>query len=313
MFKNLFSKLRNKNKEVSDPIDVSIQSEINTIVTKEITSPLFTDKLDNFPLGTDKIRPKQISYGVGYNIGKQRTKNEDSVFAQTAVLSTQQTELPYGIFIVADGMGGHKNGEVASEQAARSMANHIQNKLFSSLFGPDPIPPTESLQEIMVEGVRIANKAVLDNASDGGTTLTSALLLGSQLIFSHIGDSRAYNIHLDGRIQQLTKDHSLVQRLIQLGQITEAEAEVHPQRSMLYRALGQEDLPEADVINTTIPTPGYVMICSDGLWGVISEDDIYQIVINADSPAKACQDMIIAANAAGGPDNISVILFSISD
>jgi PPM family protein phosphatase len=313
VLKNLFSIFRKKNRPESNPGEKTIPTTIKSIVTKEITSPLLNIHHDLDDSTSIRNNPKQIVYGVGYDIGQNRTKNEDSIFAQSAILATQSTELPFGLFIIADGMGGHKNGEVASDQAIRTMSNYVQDKLHASLYGPEPVPPSESLQEIMSEGVRLANKSVLKNATDGGTTLTSALLLGSQLTISHIGDSRAYNIFLDGRIESLTTDHSLVQRLIQLGQITEEEAEVHPQRSMLYRALGQVDLPKADIINSTMPSPGYVMICSDGLWGVLSDDQIYQIVISASSLNRACQNMVDAANNAGGPDNISVILFTMTD
>lgn len=313
VFKNLFSKLRKKKHDHSIDQANTLQSPQKNIIADELITPPHEDSNTTASQTNKKIEPTQIIYGVGYNIGKQRKKNEDSVFAQATILSTDQTELPFGIFIVADGMGGHKSGEIASEQAARTMADYIQRNLYSSLFGANPFPPNESLQEIMIEGVAAANKSVLKHAAGGGTTLTSALLLGSQLIISHIGDSRAYSIDRDGKILPLTEDHSLVQRLIQLGQITEEEAEVHPQRSMLYRALGAEDLPNADVINATMPSSGTILICSDGLWGVISEDEIYSIVNEEINPIVACQKLVDAANSAGGPDNISAILFKMTE
>jgi serine/threonine protein phosphatase PrpC len=128
------------------------------------------------------------------------------------------------------------------------------------------------------------------------------------MVIAHLGDSRAYSINRDGRMQALTEDHSLVKRLQEMGQLTEEEAAVHPQKSVLYRALGQGEMAQADIFNSSMPNPGFLLICSDGLWGVIDEDTIQQIVNAASSPYLACQHLVEAANAAGGPDNISVVL-----
>jgi protein phosphatase len=212
------------------------------------------------------------------------------------------------VYIIADGMGGHRNGEVASETAVRALGNHLMGKLYKPLFGPEAHPTNESLREIMETGVSEAHKAVRRAAPGGGCTLTAALVVGSQLVIAHLGDSRAYSISRNGKIEALTNDHSLVKRLQEMGQLTEEEAASHPQKSVLYRALGQGDTAQADIFTTSLPNPGFLMICSDGLWGVIEEDEIQRIVNAASSPYLACQQLVKAANAAGGPDNISVIL-----
>ena len=137
--------------------------------------------------------------------------------------------------------------------------------------------------------------------------------MNTQMTLAHVGDSRAYAVYLDGRVQTLTRDHSLVERLKELGQITAEEASVHPQKSMLYRALGQGEPTEPDIFTASLPQPGYLMICSDGLWGVLDEDDIFNIITTAPNPQRACQNLIDAANSAGGPDNIAVILVRMSD
>jgi protein phosphatase len=133
-------------------------------------------------------------------------------------------------------------------------------------------------------------------------------LVGAQVVIAHLGDSRAYAISRKGRIETLTKDHSLVKRLQEMGQLTAEEAATHPQKSVLYRALGQGDAAQADIFSTNLPNPGYLLICSDGLWGVVDESEIQRIVNSAASPYLACQQLVEAANAAGGPDNISVVL-----
>lgn len=314
--KNIFSNLFNRNK--SSDVAPATTSEKTVPVPRlskdqaNVTTPLTSEELREITEDTQKILPQQLIYGVGHHVGRQRENNEDSIFAHTGIISTNSTSLAFGIYIVADGMGGHHNGELASEQTVRTMGMHLVNKVHSPLFGPDPHTPQESLQEIMQKGVHDSHAAINKHAAGGGTTLTAALIIGTQMTIAHVGDSRAYAVFLDGRMQLLTRDHSLVKRLEELGQITADEAAVHPQKSMLYRALGQGDTPEPDVFTATLPSPGYLFICSDGLWGVIEEEEIFSIIISAPNPQRACQEMIDAANAAGGPDNISAILVKLS-
>jgi protein phosphatase len=161
---------------------------------------------------------------------------------------------------------------------------------------------------MMEDAVNEAHRAVKKAAPGGGCTLTAALIVGTQLVIAHLGDSRAYIVHRDGQMEALTKDHSLVKRLQEMGQLTEEEAAVHPQKSVLYRALGQGDLVQADIFTTSLPPSDFLLICSDGLWGFVDEDDIQRIVNSTASPFLACQHLVEAANAAGGPDNISVVL-----
>ena len=164
----------------------------------------------------------------------------------------------------------------------------------------------------MKVGINQAHRNIMEAAPGGGTTMTAAITIGSQMTLAHVGDSRAYSVYLDGRMQLLTRDHSLVKRLEELGQITAEEAAIHPQKSMLYRALGQGEAPEPDIFTASIPNPGYLLICSDGLWGVVSEERVFQIISESASPQRACQNLVDAANAAGGPDNITVILVRLS-
>jgi protein phosphatase len=128
---------------------------------------------------------------------------------------------------------------------------------------------------------------------------------------AHVGDSRAYSIYPDGRIEPITRDHSLVKRLEELGHISKDEAVNFPHRNVLIRALGQGETLEADIFTIPFPQPGFLMICSDGLWGVVNEKDIYRAVMDAPNLARACQNLVEAANIAGGPDNISVVLAQI--
>lgn len=281
----------------------------NNEIDTATTAPL-TDQQIQTILQATKVQfdLQQLVAASGQSVGKQRELNEDSLLTLTTTLAGNSGSLPFGLYIVADGMGGHQFGEVASNVAVRTVAGYILRKFQSYLFSIKPSPPDESLQEIMQTAVREAQKTIQSEAPNSGTTLTAALVLGQQVTIAHVGDSRAYHIFPDGRVEVITRDHSLVKRLEELGHISPAEAENYPHRNVLYRALGQGELPEADVFTVSFPQSGYLMLCSDGLWGVVADQDILKIIREAPSLQRACQSLVEAANAAGGPDNISVII-----
>lgn len=214
-----------------------------------------------------KLEPPQLIVGLGQSVGRQREVNQDSIYAFSSTLASNSTQVPFGLFIVADGMGGHQHGEVASETAARIMAEHILQDLYIPIINPNNVTPTRSMQEIMKAGVDEAHQAIVHKTPDGGTTLTACLILGRQMTIAHVGDSRAYHLSLDGQMQLLTRDHSLVRRLEEMGQITSEEAQTHPQRNVLYRALGQGEPFDPEIQSHRLPQSGYILICSDGLCG----------------------------------------------
>jgi serine/threonine protein phosphatase PrpC len=277
------------------------------------TAPLTDEQLNTITQAVQHLEPSQLIVGSARSVGRQREHNEDALFSFTATLAGDQNSLPFGIFIVADGMGGHQRGEIASEVAIRAMANHLMDRLYRPLFGMKPENPDESLQEIMQAGVAEAHEAVLKEAPDGGTTMTAVLVMGNRMTVAHVGDSRAYSVYLDGRMQVLTRDHSLVRRLEELGQITAEEAGNHPQRHVLYRALGLGEPVEPDIFTSPVPHSGYLLICSDGLWGVVPEEEVFRVISTSPNLAEACANLVEAANAAGGPDNISAILVRMPD
>jgi PPM family protein phosphatase len=255
-----------------------------------------------------EIQPPQLIAGFAQSVGKQRDHNEDALFTLTTTLLSDTRHIPFGLYIIADGMGGHQHGEVASAVAIRAMAGHVIRELYLPLFNLIERPPRHSLQETMEAGVEEANEAVLKKDMGGGTTLTAALILGERMTIAHVGDSRAYLIDMDRNIEVLTRDHSLVSRLVELGQITQQEASVHPQRNVLYRALGQGEPFVPDIITAPLPNPGYLLMCTDGLWGVVEQETILDIIFSSTTPEQACHKLIQVANNAGGPDNISAIL-----
>lgn len=291
IFRNLFNKKKPVN--VDAPTKPIRQESIEAVLQ---------------PLEIEILQPPQLIAASGLSVGKQREHNEDALFTLTTSLTSDKSNLPFGLYIVADGMGGHQYGEVASRVAVRAMATHVINNLYLPLLKVVEQQPDESLQEIMQTGVMQAHKAIIENVPGGGTTLTAALILGQRLVLAHVGDSRAYLIGGNPPLEAITRDHSLVNRLVELGQITSAEAAEHPQRNVLYRALGQGEPFEPDIKSLVIESAPYLLLCSDGLWGVIAEEQLFTAVVKHDRPEHACQFLLEAANDAGGPDNIAVIL-----
>ena len=223
--------------------------------------------------------------------GRVRRRNED-----TFVLDPP-------LFAVADGMGGAQAGEVASRLAAAA---------FREYHEADRLAPDERLQAIIQEANRrIYDRALSDsNVSGMGTTVTAALLIGGRVTLGHVGDSRAYRIR-EGELEQLTEDHSLVGDLMRSGRLTAEEAEAHPQRSVITRALGTD--PEVDVDTSVVDAqPGDLfLLCSDGLTTMVADEDILGILAAAPALDDAARELVRAANTGGGEDNVTVVLFGV--
>ncbi len=293
--KPFFDRLRGKKTK-----PLSAQVNVNTV-------PLSDEQIRMSSKRSARVEPQQLISGCGQSIGKQREHNEDCLFAFSATTGGEANNSPLGLYIVADGMGGHQYGEVASSTAVRAMANYLLKRFHTYLLNPSE-GMEEPLQEMMRAAITEAQQAVTQAAPGSGTTLTAALVIGRQTTIGHVGDSRAYTLRADGRVEVLTRDHSLVKRLEELGQISIEEAAAHPHRNVLYRALGQGEVLEPDIFTIPFPQPGYLLLCSDGLWSVLPDDNLCNLVTTAPNLYSACQNLIAAANDAGGPDNISAVL-----
>ena len=229
--------------------------------------------------------------GARTDAGRVREGNEDSYMVHEP------------LYAVADGMGGHQGGEVASNLALQALERIAQ----------EPAPDGDSFPRL-AEVVREAHQVVLRRASTDpslagmGTTLTAVLAgTGARIHVAHVGDSRAYLLR-DGELSQLTRDQTLVQRLVDEGRITEQEAEIHPQRSILTNALGVDEEVEVDEASYELRVGDRLLLCSDGLSGMVSEEDIRRILEERDDPQDACEALVAAANEAGGQDNITAII-----
>jgi protein phosphatase len=212
------------------------------------------------------------------------------------------------VFAVADGLGGHQGGEVASAAAVAPLA---------ALDGRELADPAEAA-EALAGAIAEANSAILDQASGNpglwgmGTTVTAAAVAGGRhLQLAHVGDSRAYLLR-DGSFDQLTTDHTVVGELVRRGRLTPAQAAVHPERSILTRAVGLDPRIPVDTPDPLeLQDGGQVLLCSDGLTEAVDDDQIAQVLSAEPDGNAACQALIEAANAAGGPDNITVVLLRV--
>jgi len=253
--------------------------------------------------------PSRFDVGWITDVGKVRAHNEDTALVTTTAYDGDGGLSPFGLFAVADGMGGHQAGEVASSLAARVAADYVTRHYYMpSFLDQEPAANQPALTNVLMAAVRAANRAVSSEAPGSGTTLTCALVLGVQVYVAHVGDSRAYVLTEEG-LEQITHDHSLVDRLVNEGRLTPDEAAVHPQKNVLYRAVGQGGVLDVDTHVRTIQPGDYLLLCSDGLWGLVDEEDIASLIKRASSSQGACEDLVAAANQAGGSDNITAIIW----
>ena len=221
--------------------------------------------------------------------GRVRRRNEDAFVVDPP------------LFAVADGMGGAQAGEVASRLAAAAFREYRE---------ADELAPEERVRAIIKEANRrIYDRARTDSEVSGmGTTVTAALLTDGRVVIGHVGDSRAYRIR-DGRLEQLTDDHSLVADLMRSGRLTAEEAEGHPQRSVITRALGTDPDVDVDTLVIEVEAGDLFLLCSDGLSTMVSDSEVLQTVERAATLDEAARDLVRAANTGGGEDNVTVVLF----
>ena len=261
------------------------------------------------PLETLIPQPGQrMRFGQLSDSGMVRGNNQDAVLS-LLMSGTSTDDLPdVGLFLVADGMGGHQEGERASAITARVVAQHALSEVVLALLEQRMNDPDRvSIAEILRGAVQEANDSVNEHIPEGGTTATVAVILGDLAHIAHVGDSRAYLIS-DDSIEQITRDHSLIQRLIELDQLTPEEAAEHPQRNVLYRAIGQSETLDVDAVTRRLPPCSSLLLCSDGLWNMVSETTLVEVVQKHSDPQQACVELVQIANDRGGPDNISVVL-----
>jgi serine/threonine protein phosphatase PrpC len=249
-----------------------------------------------------------VSIGRATDTGRVRAHNEDSSLTFQADLEADGIHPPFGLFIMADGMGGHQAGEIASSLATRVIANHVLRDIYLPyLMNGSLSAESTVLLEALRGAVEAANIAVHTQVPGSGTTLTCALIIDSRAFLAHVGDSRAY-VYNQSQLIQLTHDHSYVDKLVEMGQLTPEAAATHPQRNVLYRAVGQGDQLEIDVLAITLPPESRLLLCCDGLWSMLTDVHLKDILASAPTAQAACDQLVSAANEAGGKDNITAVI-----
>jgi protein phosphatase len=231
----------------------------------------------------------KFSVGAFSDVGRSRDDNEDAYVVDERLV----------LFAIADGMGGHRGGEVASWTAIEALRAAVANGNAINL------------------AIGKANEAVIERAAGDpevagmGTTMTAVVpAAGRTVLIGHVGDSRAYLLH-DGTLSRLTDDHSLVEELVREGRLTHEQAESHPRRNIVTRALGQEHDVEVDLYTLEVSPGDRILLCSDGLTVMVRDRDVERIVRGESDPQRAVELLVDAANEAGGEDNVTVILLDV--
>jgi serine/threonine protein phosphatase PrpC len=251
--------------------------------------------------------PLYLDIGTGLDAGIKRKgrPNEDSLLAVENITNFATAPRPVGLFIIADGMGGHGNGREASQLALRAMRESV-------LMALQPGVEDDTFPELLVEAVQSANRSVYkrnqQQHADMGTTITASLLWGATAYVANVGDSRTYLYRESEGLIQVTQDHSTVARLVKRGAIKADDVYTHPQRNEIYRSLGNYPTVEVDTFTAPVQVGDILLLCSDGLWEMVRDSGIEEILsTSASSSSQLCSMLVQAALDAGGKDNISVI------
>jgi serine/threonine protein phosphatase PrpC len=255
------------------------------------------------------VRAQPLDVGVGWNVGitRRSSPNEDSVVVLQGTCTFHGRLVPFGLFVVADGMGGHDYGQEASRIAIQSMMQMVVQNLVMSNQLVD-----ETLRDILVQGVEWANEAIFQRGQEWqkemGTTLTAALLVEEKAYVVNVGDSRTYIFREGFGLTQITRDHSLVARLVANGEITPEEVYTHPERNKVYRSLGRREQVEVDWYTLNVCAHDRLLLCSDGLWEMVRDPEIERLLRYETNPTRVSNLLIQAALQGGGSDNVSAVV-----
>jgi PPM family protein phosphatase len=261
----------------------------------------------------DRTEPQPLitRLGAASHEGMVRELDEDSLLTMELRMNRTAAPRTWGLYIVADGMGGHSAGEVASDLALRGAFEVVQREYLAPTVDTGAEDDEARLREVVRAAILQANEYVLREArsrgNDMGTTITMALVAGDRAVVGNVGDSRTYLLR-DGALRRVSKDHSLVQRLVDIGQITDDEIYTHPQRNAVMRSLGDKQEIEVDLFSERLRPGDALLLVSDGQWEMTRDPQMAEIIAANPDPQAACEELVRAANAAGGDDNITVVL-----
>lgn len=243
-------------------------------------------------------------------IKRRHEPNEDTLSITQGVIPAISSK-PFALFMVADGMGGQARGQEASRLAAQLLAQYVHSTLHSQQVTSEALLPS------LKEGVQSVNRALhqlnQEQSTDMGTTMTATLVVDATAYVAHVGDSRLYLYREPGGLSQVTQDHSLVAALVAAGVIKPEDIYTHPRRNLIYRCLGEKARVEVDACAVPLAVGDILLLCSDGLWEMVREQQIATILTSPmPDPSQTAHALIQAALAGGGEDNISAIVVKVS-
>jgi serine/threonine protein phosphatase PrpC len=254
------------------------------------------------------LRPTTLLFDYGSDKGQKREMNEDSYLALELTQFSRLLGRPVGLYLVADGLGGATSGEIASQLAVNVTARELVSAMGATPLSESVEMDWGSVIKRAAENANVAiHSARLQAGNDMGTTLVGALVVGQRAFVINVGDSRAYLITRDG-LRRISHDHSLVQSLVDSGQIREEDVRTHPQRNLILRNLGGREKVEVDLFKELLGPGRWLVLCSDGVWEMMQDSDIQRIVTASQNPKQACVGLVDLANRNGGEDNITVVV-----
>jgi PPM family protein phosphatase len=272
---------------------------------------VLANRLDDLIAERTEPAPLWTRIGAASHAGMVRELDEDSLLTLDLRTVQNSNGRSWGLFIVADGMGGHAAGEVASGLAIRGATEVVLSAYLTPTLDANTPYDEDELKEVVRKAILQGNQYVLNEArargNDMGTTITMALVAGDRAVIGNVGDSRTY-IYREGKLRRISKDHSLVMRLVELGQITEEDVYTHPQRNAVLRSLGDKPEVEIDLFTERLRPGDALFLCCDGQWEMTHDSQMAEIIAANDDPQAACAALIAAGNAAGGDDNITSVL-----
>ncbi|HEU0001563.1 MAG TPA: protein phosphatase 2C domain-containing protein, partial [Ktedonobacteraceae bacterium] len=274
---------------------------------------------------SERTMPYSVQQLQGHNLGlavitetdrgikRKHKPNEDSLFAMQGARTHNSQPQQFGLFVVADGMGGHANGQDASRTAIQNIIDFMLPRISTENGLND-----EGYKNLLMEGVQQANLAVhqrnLQDHADMGTTMTAALVVGSTAYIANVGDSRTYLYREPEGLRQITHDHSVVASLVDAGIIKPDDIYTHPKRNQIYRSLGEKPGVEVDAFIQPLQANDKLLLCSDGLWDMVRDPEIQRVVSSSiPTPTQIGKNLIQAALDGGGEDNVTVIVVSITE
>ena len=278
---------------------------------EHLRGPVITDEAVQ---GQQPVLAVQIGYQLDPGISRRDRPNEDAVYIKQGTIpsdSPSTPATPFILLLVADGMGGQGNGQLASQLAVQSMVGYMTSSLYSYRGSG------ETLSSLLSASVQYANQIIYEHNQQQqtvmGTTMTAALLIGSTAYVVHVGDSRFYLFRQPSGLTQITRDHTVVAALVARGDIAPEDIYTHPRRNEMNRSLGNKASVEVDVSTVQLVAGDVLLLCSDGLWEMVPDHQIASILAKPmPTPTDTAQSLIQAALAGGGKDNVSAIVARVS-